>query len=191
MEALRDDDFSAERFKYVEDLEQGLLDYNDKLVNSSFIAFGHYPLWDCMFRIWASASILGGRRLVRAATLTAQTGDDKYCRDLDNEPLPGLWCPTDFYRELFDEFVAACEEVDAGKLDAAEAVARISPKIQNADWMLPDLGFTDPSVRFIDPTPERMRAVGEWAKSHPREELRRFLAIGHQEVDAALTGARG
>jgi FADH2 O2-dependent halogenase len=181
MDALRDDDFSDDRFKYVEQLEQGLLDYNDKLVNSAFISFSNYQMWDGLFRIWASASILGGRRLVRAMTLTAETGDDEHCRKLDNEPHPGLWCPTDFYKELFDEMVELAESVDAGTLAAEEAGARLAERVKQSDWMLPDLGFTD-GTRFIDPTQESMLAVRDWAQKHPSSELREFLAVHHPQV---------
>ncbi|MFF7993577.1 NAD(P)/FAD-dependent oxidoreductase [Kitasatospora xanthocidica] len=183
MDALREDDFAPERFEYVERLEQGLLDYNDQLVNSSFIAFADHRLWDCVFRLWGSASILGGRRLATAIARTVATGDDAHCRALDDDRYPGLWCPTDFYHELFTELVEVCERVEAGGISSEEAARRMRRRIQESDWMLPALGFTDPGTRFIDPTPARMREVGEWARTHPSKELREYLAIGHRELD--------
>jgi tetracycline 7-halogenase / FADH2 O2-dependent halogenase len=190
MKALDDDDFSADRFEYVETLEQGLLDYNDKLVNSAFIAFSDYRLWNALFRIWASASVIGGKHLINALTMTMKTGDDEYCQQLDERPYPGLWCPADFYKELFEELVEMCEAVDAGKISAGEAGEYLCDKIRKSDWMLPALGFDQLDHRFISPTPDRMVEVSKWAQDHPRAEIRDFLSASQAEVQAALAASK-
>jgi tetracycline 7-halogenase / FADH2 O2-dependent halogenase len=176
MEALRDDDFSDARFAPVERLEQGLLDYNDQLVNSAFIAFDNYDLWNAVFRIWAAGSVLGGKHVLNAMIAAQRTGDDEPCRRLDDSPYPGLWCPIDFYAELFGEVVAACAAVDAGTVEAQRAADRINARIRAADWMLPPLEFNRPEVRYIDPTPDRMGAIAAWAADHPRRAIRELLA---------------
>jgi len=51
LEALADDDFAMERFEYVDRLERGLLQYNDDVVNSSFVSFSHFRLWNAVFRV--------------------------------------------------------------------------------------------------------------------------------------------
>jgi tetracycline 7-halogenase / FADH2 O2-dependent halogenase len=176
MEALREDDFSFQRFEPVERLEQGLLDYNDQLVNSAFIAFSNYDLWNAVFRIWAAGSVLGGKYVLNAMIARQKTGDDGYCRRLDDSPYPGLWCPVDFYAELFGELVACCEAVDAGTLGAQEAADGITAKIRAADWMLPPLDFNRPEVRYIDPTADKIPAIAAWAGNHPRPAIRELLA---------------
>ncbi len=52
LDSLADDDWSVERFQYVEELERGLLRFNDDLVNSAYIAFSHFRLWNAVFRVW-------------------------------------------------------------------------------------------------------------------------------------------
>lgn len=188
MQALRDDDFSTERFVYVERLEQGLLDYNDKLVNSAFITFSHYPLWNSLLRVWACASVIGGKRQVNALTLTQRTGDDEYCRRLDDNPYPGLWCPLDFYAELFEELVGYCEAVDAGEMDPLHAGEILTKKVRESDWMLPPLGFNRPEARFIDGTPEKMMELAEWAKRHFRPEIRELLGPRNPDARSAPRG---
>ncbi|RBQ20092.1 FAD-dependent oxidoreductase [Spongiactinospora rosea] len=188
IEALRDDDFSHERFAPVEELEQGLLDYNDKLVNCSFISFSNYDLWNAVFRIWVCASAVGGKRFVNALALTRKTGDDTYCRILDDSPFPGLWWPDPVYAELFDEVNRTCEAVDEGRMDAQEAAGILLERIRTADWMLPQLGLQDPSQRFISPTASLMSEVAEWARKHPRPEIRELLSSSPDEVQATLRG---
>nr|AFU65886.1 DacE [Dactylosporangium sp. SC14051] len=176
IEALREDDFTAERFAYVERLEQGLLDYNDRLVNAAFIAFSNYDLWNCLFRTWAAGSVIGGKHVLNALVAAKRSGDDGPCRELDDTAYPGLWCPTDFYAELFEDLVTSCEAVEAGQVDAQAAADRLAGRIRDADWMLPPLDFNRPEVRFIDPTEDKMRRISTWAAQHPRPAIRRLLA---------------
>jgi len=46
LKAVHDGDFSAERFRFVDELQQKMLDHNDRLVNCSYIAFRDYDLWN-------------------------------------------------------------------------------------------------------------------------------------------------
>ena len=93
LDSLKDDNWSVERYEYVDRLERGLLQYNDDLVNSSFISFGHFRLWNAVFRVWASFITPGTLRLTGARLNFALDRDDKHFRDLENNPYPGLWWP--------------------------------------------------------------------------------------------------
>jgi FADH2 O2-dependent halogenase len=176
IDALQDDDFSMDRFAYVEQLEQGLLDYNDKLVSMSFNSFSNFDLWNAVFRIWSCANSIGGKRFLKAGDLSRDAGDDRYYRKLDDDPYPGLWWPVDFYAELLGEAAAICQDVGEGRLSAEEAAATLTGKIHEADWLIPVLGFNRPDVHFIDPSPEKMAMTREWARHHPRPEVRDYLA---------------
>ncbi|MFP3335278.1 FAD-dependent oxidoreductase, partial [Pseudomonas sp. SIMBA_064] len=66
IKALRDDDFSPERFEYIERLQQKLLDHNDDFVSCCYTAFKDFRLWDAFHRLWAVGTILGQFRLVQA-----------------------------------------------------------------------------------------------------------------------------
>ncbi|MFI0515753.1 FADH2 O2-dependent halogenase [Streptomyces canus] len=186
MEALRDDDFSLERFEPVERLEQGLLDYNDKLVNASYISFQNYDLWNAVFRIWVTGSAVGSKRFLNALKAAKAAGNDEPLRALDDSKYPGLWCPTDFNAEMFEELVAQCDAVDEGRVSAQEAADTMLGRVRESDWMFPALGLNRPEQRFISPTAENMQVVAEWAKDHPRTEIRDLLAVSPQQVQATL-----
>ncbi|NGO67601.1 NAD(P)/FAD-dependent oxidoreductase [Streptomyces boncukensis] len=186
MAALRDDDFSQERFTPVERLEQGLLDYNDQLVNASYIGFQNYDLWNAVFRIWVAGSAVGSKRFLNALAAAKEAGDDGPLRALDDSAYPGLWCPTDFSAELFGELVAQCEAVDAGRVPAQQAGDTMLGRVRESDWMFPALGLNRPGERFISPTAENMQEVAGWARNHPRPEIRELLAVSPQQVQRTL-----
>jgi hypothetical protein len=64
--ALDDDDLSAERFSAVEQLQQNLIDGNDKLVSASYSSFRDFELWN--------APDLGARRVPRDESVPGRLG---------------------------------------------------------------------------------------------------------------------
>src|ERR1035437_9203870 len=78
LEALEDDDFSVERFEYVDRVEHGLLYYQDLIVNSSFISFSEFELWNAVFRVWGAFLAHGSLRLVRARLGYLVGGDKRH-----------------------------------------------------------------------------------------------------------------
>jgi FADH2 O2-dependent halogenase len=176
--ALKDDDFSEERFGFVETLEQGLLDYNDSMVNSSFVSFENYELWNAVFRIWAYGGVPGNLRVERLIDRFEKTGDDSVFAGLEDVPNVGLWWPDQpDYRAMFDHMVQLCDQVDAGTLDAALAGRDLMARISSADFIAPDFGFREPDVRFITPTKQMLKDMMRWIATEAPENMR-FLAEG-------------
>src|SRR5206468_9242257 len=112
LEAFDDDDFSADRFAYVEQLQQGLIRYNDELVNCSFIAWSDFDLWNAVFRVWAGAQYPDSLTVNKYLAEFRRTGDDRAFRRAEQERYPGLPLRgNEDYKRLFDEMVRLCEEV--------------------------------------------------------------------------------
>lgn len=176
--ALDDGDFSQSRFKYVERLEQGLLDYNDNLVNSAYISFDEYPLWDGVFRTWAAGSFLGAFRLQRALSKFQRSGNDEHFRRLEEAENTGLWWPDhDGYRQLFDGMVAQCAAFEQGLVSAEHAAAGLHAQIADSEFLLPTLGFTDPKTKFLKPSPPRIARTARWLVTDAPEDVRE-LGLG-------------
>lgn len=190
--ALRDGDFSEARFKYVERLEQGLLDYNDDLVNSAYVSSDHFPLWNCVFRIWAGGSFLGAFRLQQALSRYQRSGDDRWFRQLEEAEHTGLWWPDhEEYAGLFEAMVAQCGAVDHGTVTPQHAAGQLDTLVRAADYMLPPIGFTDPDTRFLRPTPPRIARTAHWMLTKAPADVRElglglFADIGRN----ALRGRR-
>ncbi|BCJ56167.1 halogenase [Actinoplanes sp. NBRC 14428] len=176
--ALADGDFSDERFRFVERLEQGLIDFNDAMVNASFIAFEHYELWNAVFRVWAYGGVPGNLRLERLIDKYEASGDDAVFAGVEHPENIGLWWPdSPAYRELFDEMVRLCAAVEAGRIPAGEAGRTLMDRIAKADFVAPSLGFADRDARFITPTREMLKELMRWLATEAPEDMR-FLATG-------------
>ena len=171
--ALREDDFAVERFGFVEKLEQGLLDFNDDVVHSSFVAFHNYPLWNAVFRVWAYGGVPGNLRLERLIDIFGQTGDDSVFTEVEDVPNVGLWWPDNpGYHDLFRSMTDLCAQVDAGTLDASVAGQRLMDRISTADFVAPSFGFRERDVRFITPTPQMLKDMMRWIRTEAPENMR-------------------
>jgi tetracycline 7-halogenase / FADH2 O2-dependent halogenase len=173
LRALRDGDFSAERFAYVERLERGLLQYNDDLVNSSFIAFSHFRLWNAVFRVWGAFISPGVMRLTRARLLHVRDHDERHFRELEDTAHPGLWWPeSDTFRRLLEATAETCEKYEVGELTGDEAADTVFKLIDDCDIVNPTFGWKDPGVRFVAPTTLTMARFLFWASVQAPPEMR-------------------
>ncbi len=173
IEALKDDDFSAARFEYVERLEQGLLQYNDDIVNSSFIAFSHFRLWNAVFRVWGAFISPGVMRLTRARLLYVRDNDDRYFRELEDTVYPGLWWPeSDKFKRLLETTAETCEKYEVGELTGEQAADIVFKLIEECDIVNPTFGWKDPEKRFVAPSTATMGRFMYWASLQGPPEMR-------------------
>ncbi|MET9778899.1 tryptophan 7-halogenase [Streptomyces sp. NPDC006367] len=170
--ALKDGDFSAERFEYVERLEQGLLQYNDELVNSSFISFSHFRLWNAVFRVWGSFITPGTMRLTRARLKHLRDGRTEHFDELENVPYPGLWWPqSDSFKQLLEATAETCEKYEAGALTGDEAADIVFGLLDESPVVNPVFGWKDESRRFIYPSTVTMARFLYWASAQAPAEM--------------------
>ncbi|MEV6009398.1 tryptophan 7-halogenase [Streptomyces sp. NPDC051976] len=171
--AIDDDDFTTERFEYVETIERGLLHFNDELVNSSYISFSHFPLWNAVFRVWAAYLTPGVMRLSRARQQYTLTGDVKWLDDLEKSPNPGLWWPNSpEYRQIVDTMAEVCEKYEAGDMDGDTAAGIIFDALRASDEVNPVFKWADPDVKFVFPSTAMMAKFMYWASVKAPGEMR-------------------
>jgi hypothetical protein len=60
------DDFSAARLEKIGQMQTGLVSYNDRLVDCSYVSFKSYDLWNACYRAWVLMSMYGYLRVARA-----------------------------------------------------------------------------------------------------------------------------
>lgn len=192
LRAVRDDDFSAERFRYIETLQQGLLDYNDELVNAAFISFSDYDLWTAVFRIWAWGSNAGTFRLQEALSQFLKSGSDAAFLAQEEAPNLGLYWPDhDGYKKLFDEMVAKCAGYESGLLTAKQAADDLYRFLKDADFVPKHFGFAERDHRFLNPTPATLAKTVRWARREADPAVRRLMIGTFSEaVKYKLSGKR-
>jgi len=188
--ALKDDDFSVERFEYVDRLEKGLLQYNDDLVNSSYIAFSHFRLWNAVFRVWANFLTPGVMRLTRARLEFLVDNDVRHFDALEDAPHPGLWWPESTkFKNLLEATAETCEKYEVGEFTGDEAADIVFGLLKNCDLVNPVFGWDDEDRRLVLPTTALMIKFMYWANTKAPPEMRelgRALLTG-----VAKAGIRG
>ncbi|NUR60857.1 MAG: NAD(P)-binding protein [Catenulispora sp.] len=185
--ACGDDDFSEERFKYVEKLEQGLLDYNDDLVNCSFISFSHFRLWDAVFRVWGLITTPNTMRITTAlGHYNLHDRDESYLQKLEDSPYTGMfWPDSPHLQKILDVMVEVCEKYEIGEVSGDEAADQLFAAVVASPVTTP-FGWTDPNRRFIYPGPRDMIKYLRWAATSDVPELR---TLGRETVRGMVTSA--
>lgn len=172
IDALKDGDFSAERFAYVNQLERGLIKWNDELVNTSYIAFDHPRLWNAVFRLWGTMVTPATMRLTQARLRYVRDGDVSHFQALENSRHPGLWWPTDTFKNLLEGIAETCEKYEAGQSTADEAADAVFAQLQASEVVNPVFGWKDEQRRFIWPDLPTMARFLYWASVQAPPELR-------------------
>ncbi|MEO6085756.1 MAG: tryptophan 7-halogenase [Umezawaea sp.] len=192
LDAVKDGDFSAERFAYVDKLQQAQLDENDALVNAAFISFAHYGLWSAVFRIWGWGANAGVYRLQEALTNYRKDGDDKHFRALENLPHLGLYWPGhDGFAGLHELMVKQTDAVESGATTADEAADVLYEEIVRANYVPKHLGFAEREVRFINPNPKKLFKMVRWSAKEGDPEVARLLVGNAREaIKARLRGGK-
>jgi FADH2 O2-dependent halogenase len=171
--ALREDDFSTERFEYIDELQKGLIKYNDELVNASFVSFRDYELWNAVYRVWGAAEVPINLRFGRYLDRYLESGDDRVLVEMEDVPYVGHLVPENpDYARLFDTMVTLVDEVDAGTRDATVAGKELMEAVRRSPAVLPYLGLDDRDARFIYPDMDDLTRMVRWLGSEGPPHMR-------------------
>lgn len=192
IEGLRKDDLSRERFEYVERLQMKTLDFNDNLVNCSYISFEDYDLWNAIFRIWSYGANMGTFRLQHALTDYLNRGDASVFLGLEDPPNLGLaWPDFEPFRELYDQMIVECEAAEAGKKSRKAAADVLFSTMENANYLPPAIPFGDRTARYLSPNPRKVAELFTWlSKEAPPEVKEIMLGTSIQALKAAAKGQK-
>jgi FADH2 O2-dependent halogenase len=171
LDALRDDDFSVERFEYVQRLEAGLLRFNDEIVANAYTSFRDYELWDAWFRVWALAQIFATFEVNRVYARYLDTHDAAELEPLERVAPDGSLPRFAPARELHTSASADVRAVADGRLDARTAAQSIMRRLQEADFIPPAFGLDDPSNTWLNATPAKALRAIRWARNGAPPEI--------------------
>ncbi|MCI3269798.1 NAD(P)/FAD-dependent oxidoreductase [Streptomyces cylindrosporus] len=167
IDAARDGDWSAARFRPVEDLQRALLTAHDDLTYASFVAFRDYDLFNAVVRVWTLSTVLGALAVENACAAYAKSGDE----GVFAAARPG----GEHFASLAPLARRLCEEVEDGGRSAKDAAERIFAALGAADYVPPALGLADPADRFFHNTPARMVRAARWVRTEAPEETAALL----------------
>jgi FADH2 O2-dependent halogenase len=176
--ALRDDDFAIERFKPVQDLEQGLLDFNDNLVANAYTSFRSFELWDAWVRVWSLSLRLANFEINRGYARFADSRDPVWLDRLERLATEG--CTPDYppAREFFATVSQVVRDVADDRQDAAQAASAIMGLMRDADFVPPPLGLDDPRIRSWVVSPPKVARMMRWARREAPPEIGQLVREG-------------
>ncbi|MFG2648268.1 NAD(P)/FAD-dependent oxidoreductase [Streptomyces sp. NPDC048436] len=170
--ASRDGDWSQERFDHLETLQQGLFDFHDDLVYSSFVGFRDYELWNAVNRTWMLGTMLGNVMLEDAYYRYTRTGDEKILRELEDSARPGSPLPvSEGFNRMGILTRELCESVEEGQTSPKAAAARILEHIRGADFIAPSFKFGERDTRCFNMSPAKMATNAVWCRKEAPPEI--------------------
>ncbi|MGW2492649.1 NAD(P)/FAD-dependent oxidoreductase [Streptomyces sp. NPDC001606] len=176
IEAAKDDDWSTERFAFIDRLQQGLFDVHDDVVYSSFVGFRHYDLWNAVLRVWEATTVMPTVTLEQAFRRFQETQDDQVFRDLEQRQHPGLPDPVgQDIHELLTFARQTCQAVEAGEVDPADAAAAIFARIAESPCLPEPFDRGNPDIKCFEATPELVAAAQEWGRTRAPEHVGRIF----------------
>ena len=155
--AVHEDDFSTERFRYVEEWARKSFDAFDDLVSAAYTCFGDFRLWNAMYRLWILSGTFSGVNIVDTWLGYRATRDVKVFDRLEEPPRRGTQS-VDFpemqdlskvvFAEL-DRYVDGMQGVDVTCRAIYQHIAA-SP-LNPAPWRLADESAKVPTGPFTVP----------------------------------------
>lgn len=173
--AFKDGDFSAKRFAYIEQLNQSLLDHNDRLVHGSYVAFRDFDLWRAWSKVWFLAWNLASSRIAGTFFRYLDTGDRALFDQLDQAAVPGSFCPDlPEFQTLFTRLTEIIDSVEDGRITAQEGVKAISNTFAEAEFVPAPLNLADVLRQYHDGSLEAHKRMHAWGRAHAPEPLKRY-----------------
>ncbi|MCK9925606.1 tryptophan 7-halogenase [Frankia sp. Mgl5] len=189
MDALADGDLSAERFASIDQLNQTILDVNDRLVAGSYTSFRDFDLWRAWSKVWFMAWNLGISRIVGTYFGFLERGDPALFDRLFDAPFPGTFCPDlPEFQDLFRRLDGVMDEVDQGQATPTEAVGRLADLLGTAAFLPEPLRLGDVLRRWHDGSFDAQRQMYEWGRSASPRPLRRWYDY---DLDVLLARSGG
>jgi FADH2 O2-dependent halogenase len=162
LEALNTDNFGDENFRHIDEQQQKVLNYNDDLVNCSFISWDDFDLWNAWLRVFGLGTFLAEFHLMNAMSDYTRTGDPSHLVGKTKNP---VFC--DFedpdYAEFFKDSVGVVEAYQAGKVASSYAANHIfemanrypfsvpirKDALVRAHWMKEEDQLTERDLGFV------------------------------------------
>jgi FADH2 O2-dependent halogenase len=149
LKALADDDFSPERFDYIDTWTRTCFEqYYDRLVSGSYTSFRSFELWNAWHRVWMLGSLYGVSGLFEIHSKFSRTGDASCFAEFEQKPYRGVQAiDFDEYAELFDGACARMDAAQKGSISDAEAAGQIIELVKESGLSPAPWNLTDPKTR--------------------------------------------
>jgi FADH2 O2-dependent halogenase len=178
IDAVHEDDFATERFEYVQELEQSLLDFNDDLVSNAYTSFQNWELWDSWFRVWSLGQILATFEINRAYAKFLSHRDMGALEHLARIAPHGSISEYPPARELLKTVSQCMQAVQRGDADVEATARQVFELLEKADFVPPAFGLTDKDNRWYNATSGKVLRTLLWARRAAPPEIGEVVTEG-------------
>lgn len=171
--ALRDNNFSPERFAGLDDLARRQLDLHDQMVCNAYRSLADFETWSAWLKVWLASKLFGDIWLLRTVLRYQSSRDRQHLEELDLAQPPFA----EPLQHLVDGSSAVLAAAEAGRCSWADAAASINGALAQADW-LPNRAYAwnNPAVHHGDFTPRHVMPLTiAWGKAIAPAWVRRGL----------------
>ncbi|MFG6101411.1 hypothetical protein U2F10_04090 [Leptothoe sp. EHU-05/26/07-4] len=193
LKAFSQNDFSTTYFVDIERLQQQLFDYNDKLVNCSYISFASYDLWNAWRRVWILGSTLRQWKAGIRKGLKIEAGRGEELSKVRDEDSIGYLTPSfeGLGDDFFEKATKTVEEVAEGLISPDKATRRIISLINSIDFLPKNyLGLGNESHQYLDllsgfGKSEQSRFLS-WIKTSSNPGVKEYFDYDIEDLVAAI-----
>ncbi len=177
LDALRTDDFSMERFEYIERLHRAQLAVNDQTVRNAYRSMADFKLWDAWTKVWMALKLYGDLWIFRSIMKFEHSRDIAILAALDEEPRPGAGAPFAKHAQaLLDLTTRLLDELDRGSITVDAVSRQLLEALGDADWLPQEIyGWGSSESRHIEFKDEIMMKLFKWGNKEAPEWLRKGL----------------
>jgi FADH2 O2-dependent halogenase len=175
MEAIEQDDFTAERFEYLNGMSKAQLKRNDQLVHNAYRSMKSFETWNAWTRVFIAGELTNALYLWRRCLWHIKTGDKRWLEGLDESPKPTFEAPHALEMQaLIDDAEALFDRMEMGELEPSQAADLLFEIVASADILpTPAYDFGDPEATSADfTTPQALAKVLAWGKLMAPEAIR-------------------
>lgn len=176
LEAVRDGDFAASRFSYLDRLQGAMATSHARTSAAALAATADFALWNGFLRVWLLGTMFAALSLKKNLKLIDAGELERAFAGLRQPPETG--CSFEVlpeYAALLDSTRTACELAGAGEMTTARAAERVFGALNAARCVPPIYGFGDPVDReYVLSLRRRLRTLG-WLRGSAPDGVRELL----------------
>ena len=136
LEALKDDDFSVERFAYINRLQTAQLDDTDKLIHNAYRCMSNFELWNAWTQMWLATKMLGDTYLFRSCLKYMDSKDASLFSLLEEDPCPGAQAPyASKLNSILNRSSFILDQVEAGLMIPKEGADKILKLLREFEFL--------------------------------------------------------
>jgi tetracycline 7-halogenase / FADH2 O2-dependent halogenase len=185
LQAFKDSNFSAKRFEYLDRLNQNLLDYNDRLVHGSYVAFRDFNLWRAWSKVWFLSWNLASLRIAGTFLRYLDTHDLTLFDHFEQSEIPGSFCPDlPEFHMLFTHLSDIIDRANDRQISSQEGVKAIFETFEMSKFVSTPLNLADVLRQYHDGSLEAHKQMYAWGWDRAPTPLKRYYDY---DLDALIT----